>query len=247
MPKSSRRILVTGAAQGIGRGVVERLLAEGDDVLCIDRNAEKLADLAGRGVDTMIADLADDGERRRVISTGQGCDGLVNAAGIIKNLPIHEVTLADWREINAINSEAVFFLCQGIGRTMPPGSAIVNLSSSSAKLTSTVETASYAQTKAAVLSITRSFAYALAAIPVRVNAVCPGIIDTPMQDHVLEEVSRLRGMPVDELIRIRRGMVPMGRDGTTAELAGLIHYLLGPDASYMTGQAINFSGGLVMW
>ena len=247
MSKDSRRILVTGAAQGIGRGAVERLLAEGHSVLGVDRNAEKLADVAALGAEVMVADLSDPQGRQDVISAGQGCEGLVNAAAIIKNLPIWDVTLDDWREINAINSEAVFFLCQGIGRSMPPGSAVVNLSSSSAKLTSTVETASYAQTKAAVLSITRSFAYALASVPVRVNAICPGIIDTPMQDYVLNAVSRLTNTSRDELVRIRREMVPMGRDGTTAELAGLINYLLGPDSSYMTGQAVNFSGGLVMW
>ena len=247
MSKVSRRILVTGAAQGIGRGAVERLLAEGHSVLGVDLNAEKLADVAALGADTMVADLSDQQERQAVISAAQGCDGLVNAAAIIKNLPIWDVTLDDWREINAINSEAVFFLCQGIGRSMPPGSAVVNLSSSAAKLSSTVEAASYAQTKAAVLSITRSFAYALASIPVRVNAVCPGIIDTPMQDYVLNEISQLRGLSRDELVRIRRDLVPLGRDGTTAEIAGLINFLLGPDSSYMTGQAINFTGGLVMW
>ena len=130
---------------------------------------------------------------------------------------------------------------------MPPGGAIVNLSSSSAKLTTTTEAASYAATKAAVLSITRSFAYALSSIPVRVNAICPGIIDTPMQDAVLEQVSALRGISPQQLSDQREASVPLGRGATTDEIAELIWFLLSNGAGYMTGQAINFDGGLVTW
>jgi NAD(P)-dependent dehydrogenase (short-subunit alcohol dehydrogenase family) len=130
---------------------------------------------------------------------------------------------------------------------MPSGGAIVNLSSSSAKLSSTVDVTPYSSSKAAILGVTRSFAYALASRNVRVNAICPGIIDTPMQDKVLEQVAPLRGMTVEELAQARLKSVPLGRVGTPEETAALTWFLLSDDAGYMTGQAVNLTGGLVMW
>ncbi len=96
---------------------------------------------------------------------------------------------------------------------MPPGVAIVNLSSSSAKLATTTEAAVYASSKTAVLSITRSFAYAFAPTGVRVNAICPGIVDTPMQERVLADVAAKRGMTVEELSTARNKTVPLGSGG----------------------------------
>jgi NAD(P)-dependent dehydrogenase (short-subunit alcohol dehydrogenase family) len=161
--------------------------------------------------------------------------------------PIWQVTLEDWRRLYAVNVEGTFFLCQALGSRIPSGGAIVNLSSSSAKLSSTVEVAPYASSKAAILGITRSFAYALASRNVRVNAICPGIIDTPMQDRVLDQVAPLRGMTVDELASVRLGTIPLGRAGTPEETASLTWFLLSDEAAYMTGQAVNLTGGLVMW
>ena len=103
---------------------------------------------------------------------------------------------------------------------MPAGAAIVNLSSSSAKLATTTEAAVYASSKAAVLSITRSFAYAFAPNGVRVNAICPGIIDTPMQERVLADVAAKRGMTAEELSTARNKTVPLGRAASADECAG---------------------------
>ena len=114
-------------------------------------------------------------------------DYLVNSAGIILFKSIFDVTVEEWRRVQTINAESIFFLCQKIGPRMRTGGAIVNLSSSSSKLATTVEVAAYAASKTTILSITRSFAYALAPRPVRVNAICPGIVDTPMQEAVLDE------------------------------------------------------------
>jgi NAD(P)-dependent dehydrogenase (short-subunit alcohol dehydrogenase family) len=153
----------------------------------------------------------------------------------------------DWRRLFAVNAESAFFLCQRIGPTMANGSAIVNLSSSSAKLATTTEVGVYAATKTTILSITRSFAYRLASYGVRVNAVCPGVIDTPMQDRVLEQVAPLRGLTAEEMSRARAAAIPLGRPGTPAETANLIWFLCSPEASYITGQAINLTGGMVTW
>ena len=128
-----------------------------------------------------------------------------------------------------------------------PGGAIVNISSFSAKVASTVECAVYASSKAAVLSITRSFAYAFAPQGVRVNAVVPGVIDTPMQDQVIAKVAALRQTTPAELSRGRTAAIPLGRAGSPQECAGIIWFLLSPEASYMTGQAVNITGGHLMF
>ena len=173
-------------------------------------------------------------------------DYLVNAAGIIRLKPIWDVTVDDWRDVFRINAEATFFLCQEIGPRLRAGGAIVNLSSSSAKLATTTEAAVYAASKTAILSITRSFAYALAP-RVRANAICPGIVDTPMQDKVLDEVAEVRGMTREALESARTATVPLGRVSSAAECAGLIWFLLSDESAYMTGQAINWTGGMVTW
>lgn len=242
----SRRAVVTGAASGIGEAVARRLKSEGIDVVAVDRDEVGLAPLAELGARALVADLARADDRARVTEAADGGDFLVNAAGIIRLKPILEATAEDWHEIFSVNAEAVFFLCQAIGPRLRAGGAIVNLSSTSAKSSGTTEAAIYAASKAAVISITRSFAYALASRPVRVNAVCPGITDTPMQDDVLAEVARIRGTTYEALAQGRLSAVPLARTSTPDECAGLIHFLLSDAAGYMTGQAVNFSGGLVM-
>jgi NAD(P)-dependent dehydrogenase (short-subunit alcohol dehydrogenase family) len=242
-----RRGVVTGAASGIGLASAERLLAEEASVLAVDVNAAGLERIRKKGAEVMVADLAQPADRARVIEASRGVHYLVNAAGIIRVQPIFETTVQDWRDIFTINAESVFFLCQGIGAQMPAGGAIVNLSSSSAKLASTVEVAIYAASKTAILSITRSFAYALAPRDVRVNAICPGIVDTPMQDTVLERVAPIRGMTVAALSEARLKTIPLGRAAPAEECANVIWFLLSTQASYLTGQGVDFSGGLVTW
>jgi NAD(P)-dependent dehydrogenase (short-subunit alcohol dehydrogenase family) len=244
---AGRRAIVTGAASGIGLAVARRLLREGATVLAVDVNAEGLRAIAAEGADVLVANLARPEDRDRVTAAGAGAHYLVNAAGIIRLKPIFELTLQDFHDIYAVNVEATWDLCQRIGPLLAPGGAIVNLSSSSAKLATTTEAAIYASSKAAVLSITRSFAYALASRPVRVNAICPGIIDTPMQDAVLARVAAARGTTVEELAAARNASVPLGRSASADECAGAIWFLLSDEAAYMTGQAVNFTGGLVAW
>jgi NAD(P)-dependent dehydrogenase (short-subunit alcohol dehydrogenase family) len=239
---AGRRAAVTGAASGIGEAVARRLVDDGVEVLAVDR-VEPAVD----GATPLVADLATAEGRTAVVDAADGFDYLVNAAGIIRLVPILETTPEDWRDIFAVNAEAVFFLCQQLGPRLAPGGAIVNLSSTSAKSSGTTEAAIYAASKAAVISMTRSFAYALASRPVRVNAVCPGITDTPMQEKVLHEIAAIRGTTYEELSRGRLTAVPLARTSSPDECAGLIRFLLSPEAGYMTGQAINFSGGLVMW
>ena len=247
MSAAGKRAIVTGAASGIGQAVARRLLAEGAAVIAADLNEGGLGPVVEAGATPFIGDLSRAADRDRLVEAGTGVQYLVNAAGIIRLKPILEFTVDDLRDIYAINVEATWDLVSRIGRTMPSGGAIVNLSSSSAKLATTTEAAVYASSKAAVLSITRSFAYAFAPNGVRVNAICPGIIDTPMQERVLADVAAKRGMTVEELSTARNKTVPLGRAASADECAGAIWFLLSDDAGYMTGQAINYTGGLVMW
>lgn len=239
--------VVTGAGSGIGRSVAFRLQREGLDVLAVDRDAESLGELETAGMRILPADLATPEGRDEVIAAGEGARALVNNAGVNILKPILELTVDDLRRIYSVNVDAVWDLTSRIGRTMPAGGAIVNLSSSSAKLATTTEAAAYASSKAAVLSITRSFAYAFGPQGVRVNAICPGIVDTPMQDAVLSKVAESRGMTFEQLAAERNKLVPLGRASTPDECAGAIWFLLSDEAGYMTGQSINYTGGLVMW
>ena len=174
-------------------------------------------------------------------------DWLVNAAGMIVLAPIESVTVDDFRRVFATNAESTFFLCQAMATRMRDGGAILNFSSPSAKFVATTEGAVYAATKAAISQITRSFAMAYATRPIRVNALSPGITDTPMQAKVIEEVAASRGLSIDELAQARLRTVPMGRTASPAEMAAVVCWLLSDEAAYLTGQVINADGGMVMW
>jgi NAD(P)-dependent dehydrogenase (short-subunit alcohol dehydrogenase family) len=238
---------VTGAASGIGSAVVRRLLAEGASVLAVDIDGNGMAPLAREGAETIVASVADEADRDRIGEAAGQIDYLVNSAGVLFVKSIWDVTLDEWRNLYAVNVEGTFFLTQRLGRQIRSGGAIVNLSSSSAKLANTVEVAPYSSSKATILGITRSYAYVLAKDGIRVNAICPGIVDTPMQDKVLEVVAPLRGTTAEELHAKRLTTVPLGRSASPEECAGTIWWLLSDAAGYMTGQAINYTGGLVMW
>ncbi len=238
--------IVTGAASGIGLASARRLAAEGMDVIAVDLPGPRLDALAAQGFRAIGADLSSAADRDIVVEAGKNARALVNSAGIVRLKPILDFDVNDIREIYAVNVEAVWDLTSRIGRTMSDGASIVNISSSSAKLSITTEAAVYASSKAAVLSITRSFAYAFSKSRVRVNAICPGLVNTPMQDEVLAKAAAARGITVKELSDQRMASVPLGRTTTPEECANLIWFLVSDQSAYMTGQAVNFTGGMIM-
>lgn len=242
-----RRAVVTGAASGIGFAVVQRLLAEGASVLAVDINEDGMRPLEAEGAELLVASVAEPADRDGIAEAAGEFDYLVNSAGVLFVKSIWDVTLEEWRHLYSVNVEGTFFMCQRLGRQIRAGGAIMNLSSSSAKLSSTVEVTPYSSSKATILGITRSFAYVLAKENVRVNAICPGIVDTPMQEKVLDVVGPMRGTTGEALHEARLKLVPLGRQASPAECAGAIWWHLSDEAGYMTGQAINYTGGLVMW
>jgi NAD(P)-dependent dehydrogenase (short-subunit alcohol dehydrogenase family) len=241
------RAIVTGAASGIGLATVRRLVAEGLDVVGADLNAEVVTVMESHGAVGVAADVGSASGRATILESAGDANYLVNCAGVIRVAPILEASPTDWHAIFAVNAEAVFFLCQAFGARVAAGGAIVNISSSAAKLATTTEVAIYAASKAAVLSISRSFAYALAARNVRVNAVCPGIVDTPMERGLLRQVAQDRDVTVADLESARHKTIPLGRAATPDEIAEVIWFLLSDRASFMTGQSVNVTGGQVVW
>ncbi len=242
-----KTVVVTGAASGIGRALAEDLLSEGAQVVACDRDAPGLEPLGARGARCVTADLATTQGRTALCDAAAGLTHLVNCAGLIRLVPLDAVDEDLWDLTMAVNAKAVFFLCQALVPQIPPGGSVVNLSSTAAKTGSTLEAAPYAAAKAAVLSITRAFAHAHAARGVRVNAVCPGIIDTPMQDDVVARIAAHRDTTADAVHAARLATVPMARVASAHECAAAIRFLLSDDASYITGQAINVCGGLVTY
>lgn len=242
----AQRAAVTGAASGIGRALAELLLERGVDVVAADISPDGLAPLAERGARTCVVDLSTAGGRTTLVEQARGCEALVNCAGIIRLVPPLEVREEDWDAIFSLNAKGLFFLCQAFAAVVPDGGRIVNLASVAARTQATPETAVYAASKAAVVAITRSYAHLLGPRGVCVNAVLPGIIDTPMQEKVVREIAAERGVSEAEVAAKRLEIVPLGRTATPREMAEAMLWLLGPAGAYVTGQAIAVDGGYTM-
>lgn len=251
--------IVTGAGQGIGRAIALRLAQDGFDVVVADLNggaAEQVGgeiQALGRRALALAVDVGAAPDRERMIeatldSLGR-LDVLVNNAGIQRvALPL-DVDEAHWDAVMAVNAKAVYFCCQAALRHMVKQRTgrVVNIASMAGKTASTIYHPVYNISKAAVLAMTKTFALAHAADGVRVNAVCPGVVDTPMQHLVDREFARVTGKQPAEIRAERVGRIPLGRVETPEEVAAVVSFLAGPDSRYMTGQAINVTGGMVTY
>jgi NAD(P)-dependent dehydrogenase (short-subunit alcohol dehydrogenase family) len=239
-----RVVLVTGAASGMGAASVQRLAAEGALVIGADRNPDVHDIAVAQGaVSGAVLDVTDARACRAVVADVAGShgplSGLVNAAGIIVRSPAWETSDADWRRIFAVNVDGVFYMCRAAIPELRAagGGSIVNFGSIWGSVGS-AGTAAYTATKGAVHQLTRSMALEHAGEPIRINAVCPGEIDTPM-------LSSERAVPAtrDFLDELARTTVPTGRLGRPEEVASVVAFLLSDAASYMTGALVNVDAG----
>ncbi len=252
--------LVTGAARGIGRAVALYFAHAGANVCVSDvdaagaeRVAAQIRDLGRRGV-AVGGDVSTDASRRAMVETTERelgpIDILVNNAGIMQVKPLFELGEADWDRMLAINAKAVFFLSQLVlpGMVSRRKGSIVSLASAAGKVASGVNYLHYNVSKAAVIAMTKTMSYAVAGSGVRVNCVCPGIIDTDMWAQIdREQGQQLLGLGEREFMNRRLEQVPMGRAGTVDDVAKVILFLASPLASYMTGQAVNITGGWITY
>jgi NAD(P)-dependent dehydrogenase (short-subunit alcohol dehydrogenase family) len=256
-PESSaapRGALVTGAGTGIGRAIALRLARDGWGVAVNDvepgRAAAVAAEVAAagtRGV-AVVADVGDRAEARRLVADAIGAlgavDVLVNNAGVCRLGALADFPEADWRATFRVNVDGVFFCCQAVLPHMLARGrgSIINLASWSGKA-GAAYFGPYCASKFAVIGLTQSLAKEVAGRGIRVNAVCPGIVaGTEMRARVDVE-SRALGRPTSTE---RVDWIPLGRLAEPDDVAGVVAFLVSDDARYMTGQALNVTGGLWM-
>jgi NAD(P)-dependent dehydrogenase (short-subunit alcohol dehydrogenase family) len=188
---------------------------------------------------------------RMVARTGEALgrlDVLVNNAGLIRPTPFGEVTEQDWDETFAVNARGLFFCMQAAAPLMARhgGGVIVNLASIAGRHAPTLSPP-YAASKAAVISLTHQAARALAGQGVRVNAICPGIVNTEFNWRLDELIGvKRQGLAQGEFLRQRAAAVPLGRLAEPDDVAAVVVFLASPAGSYITGQTLTVDGGYLM-
>ena len=241
-----RVAFVTGGGSGMGRETARLLAGAGARVAICDRDgdaARDTADMLGDGeVWTGTVDVSDSAAVDRAVAEAAGAlgpiDALVNIAGIYQVAELENITDEDWARMFAIHVNGTFHTCRAAlpGMMAARAGAIVNMSSLHA-VRGQANAAHYAAAKGAIIGLTKSIAREKGPLGIRANAVAPGPIDTPLW----------RGaVPPDEIDAVmakRSEIIPIGRLGEPAEVAQTIVYLLGPAASYITGQVVTIDGG----
>jgi meso-butanediol dehydrogenase / (S,S)-butanediol dehydrogenase / diacetyl reductase len=252
--------LITGAASGIGAACARRMAHEGAQLLLADLNgdgAKTLADELGQA--SIRADVTRAGDIQRMLDLAYQrwgrLDVLFNNAGIAEVRPLFELTEDDWDRMMGVNLRAVFFVLQGAAKRMRDQAPIAG-SDLRGKLIQTASIAAYrgglgnmphyAASKAGVVSVTRTAAQVLAPHRITSNCICPGAVDTPMWRKIDVQWSKLEGWETGEAWKRRTSLIPLGRPETADDVAGVVSFLSSRDSDYMTGQAVNVDGGLIM-
>jgi NAD(P)-dependent dehydrogenase (short-subunit alcohol dehydrogenase family) len=239
-------VVVTGAASGIARASAAHFAAIGATVLAADVNGEGLATLTGERIHTITADLTRNADCKavadRAASLGQ-VSGLMNCAGLELHGSVVEMPEEDWDRVMAVNLKAIFLLSKHVIPHMIAGGggSVVNVSSVQA-LATQAGVAAYAATKGAVLSLTRVMALDHGADNIRVTAICPGTIETPMAHANARHWNPQNPAAVLAEWGAKHALK---RIGQPIEVARLAAFLLSNDASFLTGSYILADGGLL--
>jgi NAD(P)-dependent dehydrogenase (short-subunit alcohol dehydrogenase family) len=242
-----RVAVVTGAARGIGRASAERLAAEGAAVALLDlhddvHDAARELREAGAHARSWVVDVSDEEAVGRCIdAVGAefgGIDILHSHAGVLLAAAAIDETVERWDRTFAVNVRGMFLMARA---TLPAmrrrGGGAVVLTGSMSGMIAETEFLGYCTSKAAVNHMARQLALDYAADNIRVNAVCPGWVDTPFNDEFLE------GMTQAEVDALVREQVPLGRQGSAEEVAAAVLFLASPEASYITGHQLVIDGG----
>lgn len=238
---NGRRAIVTGGASGIGLACVRRLVAEGGLVVALDQRIESPSD--DNGVRYVSCDVRDEqsvtdavAEANRLLN--EPADVLVNCAGIYRVAPLINLSRAEWDDVLNTNLRGTFLVARAFTRALVAhgtGGSVVNLASTAGLVADVFEpTGHYNASKAGVISLTKQMAVEWAPHGIRVNAVCPGLIDTPML--------RLMDDPVTGQAYLDSS-VPLRRLGSADEVAAVVVFLASSEASYVSGVAVPIDGG----
>ncbi len=247
--------IVTGAAQGLGEALARRLDKEGCKVVVADINfeqakkvAESLTDAVAVKVDVTNEQQVEDMVKTAVERFGK-LDLMVSNAGILIAKPVTEFPAEQWRKMMEVNLVGYFLCAKAAAKVMIPNRKgnIIQINSKSGKKGS-YKNSAYAASKFGGIGFTQSLALELAEYGIRVNAICPGnLLDSPLWvNSLLEQYSKNQGLTVEQVRQKYLAQVPLGRACTYDDVANVLVFLASDDASYMTGQAINVTGGQEM-
>lgn len=249
--------LITGAASGIGRACAIRFAQEGASVALLDfdaaRNEEAAAECKSFGGEAIAlkCNVAQPDDIQAAVQATMErwgrIDVLVAAAGIYSGAPLAAVPLQQWQRLIDINLTGVFLTNQAVAPILMQqrSGSIINISSMAGK-TSWPASAEYSASKSGVIGLTRSVAMELAPYGATCNAVCPGNTLTDMVRNVAAIIGPKDGVTAAEWLQLRANDCPMKRMAEPWEIAGVVAFLASPDSRYLTGQAIEVDGGMIM-
>lgn len=246
-------VLVTGGNQGIGAAVRDAFLAQGAVVLSADLAHESSEPHdEGGGLFTVHLDVADEAEVTRVLALAWERLGpvrvLAHAAGISTMDFVVDSKLADWEVTNRVNATGSYLIAREVAARLAEADLTgrIVLVASQAGKNGYRAMGAYVASKHAVLGLAKTMAVELAPRGILVNAVCPGIIETPMKHRERTEGGALRGMSAGEVAAEDRSQVPLGRTGQPSDVANVVLFLASSLSAYMTGQGLNVTGGMTM-
>lgn len=243
MRLAGRRVLVTGAASGIGLATAQLFQEEGARVAMLDRDGTRLKETRVAGAVPLVCDVADEREVRDAVARAAdalgGLDGVVNSAGIDLMRPFEAMTAGEWARVMAVDLTGPMLVCHAALPAMKQAGrgTIVNIASGAALRPLEGRTA-YCAAKAGLVMLGKTLAVDLAPYNIRVNAICPGIIDTPLFRSSWEGATQ----PEAELAKILDRYV-IKRPGQPEEIAQAALYLTSDESSFVTGAALAVDGG----